>query len=97
MIRAGNNAEEDRIRMLDKRPRFDFMQRRLRHIRKEQVGDVALKNDDLTVTGEDAGEHADRTLQHGHDCQHGGHAERDAGNADEGANPMPQQIGDNEF
>jgi len=51
----------------------------------------------LAIAREDAGEHADGSLQDGDDGQHGRHAKGDARHTDEGSNSVPQQIGNNQL
>jgi hypothetical protein len=52
------------------------------NVAEEEVGDVALKNDDLAVARKDPREHADGALQDGYHRQHGRYAEGDTRDAD---------------
>ena len=67
------------------------------HIAEEEIGDVALEDDDFAVAGEDAREHADGALQDGDDGEHGGDAEGDSGDADEGADAVAAEIGEDQL
>ncbi len=64
---------------------------------EEEVGDVALEDDDLAIAGEDAGEHADGSLENCDDGEHGGDAECDACDADQGSDSMAKKIDQDQF
>ncbi len=90
---AGDNAEEHRIGMRHYAPGCDLLHRRGGNVAEEEVGDIAFKDNDLAVAGQDAGEHADRALQHSDHGKHGRDTEGDARNTDRRPDAMAAQIG----
>jgi len=79
--------------MRDHRPAGDLLCRRRRNAAEEEIGDVALENNDFAIVRQDAGEHSDCALQDGNHGEHGRNTESDARDTDERADAMTAQIG----
>ena len=97
VVGAGYNSEEYRIGMRDHRPAGDLLCRRRRNAAEEEIGDVALENNDFAIVRQDAGEHSDCALQDGNHGEHGRNTEGDARDADERADAMAAQIGNDQL
>ena len=93
VVGAGNDSEQNRICMSDGGPGSDFAGDRSGNIAEEEIGDVALEDDNFTVVRENAREHADGALKNGDHGEHGGDTEGNAGDADEGADAVTAEIG----
>src|ERR1700738_2107939 len=96
VISAGDHAEEYRIGMRHHRPRRHLARGRGRDIAEKEIGDVALKHDEFGAAGENAGKHPNRALKNGDYGEHGRYAECNASDADDAANAVPAEIGEDE-
>ena len=63
---------------------------------EEQVGDIALEHQIVTVAREDALEHPDRARDDGENREHRCHAKGDARHADQGPPAMAAEIREDE-
>ncbi len=97
VVGAGDDSEEDRVSVRDSGPGRDFASEGRGDIAEEEIGDVAFEDDDFAVARQDAREHADGALKNRDDGEHGGHTKGDAGDADEGADAVPAEIGEDEL
>src|ERR1700722_1458916 len=97
VIGARHDAEEHWVGVLHNGPRCDLLHCRRGYIAEEEIGDIALEDNDFAVTREDTREHSYGSLKHCDDREHGSHAERDAGDADHGPDPVTEQISEDQL